>query len=140
DAFQAIAEARTRGATASEGERAYIEALAKRYAADPRAERAPLDADYAAAMREVAKRFPDDLDAATLFAQSLMDTAPWNYWNIDGTPRSFTNEVLSALEGVLAKKPDHIGAIHLYIHAVEASPNPGRAVPYAQNPAARVPR
>ena len=131
DAFAAIEQARTRIAHASEKERAYIEALAKRYAPDPKAERAPLDRAYADAMREVVKRFPDDLDAATLFAQSLMDTSPWNYWNQDGSPRAFTNEVVASLESVLARKPDHMGAIHLYIHAVEASPNPGRAQQYA---------
>jgi tetratricopeptide (TPR) repeat protein len=75
-AFQAIGEARQRLAKATDNERAYIEALANRYVADPKAERGPLDAAYAAAMRTVAQRFPDDLDAATLFAQSLMDTSP----------------------------------------------------------------
>ena len=131
DAFAAIEQARKLAGSASEKERAYIDALAKRYAPDPKAERAPLDRAYADAMREVVKRFPDDLDAATLFAQSLMDTSPWNYWNQDGSPRAFTNEVVASLESVLARKPDHMGAIHLYIHAVEASPNPGRALEYA---------
>jgi tetratricopeptide (TPR) repeat protein len=138
-AYQAIQQARTAGASAPERERAYIEALAKRYAADPTAERGPLDRAYADAMREVAKRFPDDLDAATLFAQSLMDTSPWNYWEKDGSPRQFTGEVLSSLESVLERRPDHIGAIHLYIHAVEASPNPGRATQYADRLGALVP-
>ena len=105
----AIEEAKKLGGAATERERAYIEALAKRYVADPRAERAPLDAAYAAAMRELARRFPDDLDASTLFAQSLMDTSPWNYWNLDGTPREFTTEVLDALESVLKRQPDHRG-------------------------------
>jgi tetratricopeptide (TPR) repeat protein len=90
-------------------------------------------------MRDVVKRFPDDLDAATLFAQSLMDTSPWNYWNLDGSPREPTPEVLAALESVLSRKPDHAGAIHLYIHAVEASPNPGRAEKYAEKLPALVP-
>jgi tetratricopeptide (TPR) repeat protein len=131
DAFDAIGQARQRAAKASPKERAYIEALAKRYVADPKAERPPLDAAYAVAMREVVAKFPDDLDAATLFAQSLMDTSPWNYWNADGSPRGFTNEVLSSLESVLKRKNDHAGAIHLYIHAVEASPDPKRAEQYA---------
>jgi tetratricopeptide (TPR) repeat protein len=139
DAFAAIEQARERGAKASAKEQAYIAALAKRYTSDPAAERPPLDAAYADAMRELAKQFPDDLDAATLFAQSLMDTSPWNYWNPDGSPRPLTSEVVSALESVLKRKPDHIGAIHLYIHAVEASPNPGRAEPYADRLAALVP-
>ena len=139
EAFQAIGRARSKTTNASEKERAYIEALATRYAADPGAERGPLDRAYAGAMREVVKRFPDDLDAATLFAQSLMDTAPWNYWNLDGSPRALTPEVLATLESVLSRKPDHPGAIHFYIHAVEASPNPGRAEQYADKLAALVP-
>ncbi len=139
EAFEAIGQARQRAAKASEKERAYIEALAKWYSSDPKAERPPLDAAYAAAMRDVVAKFPDDLDAATLLAQSLMDTAPWNYWNADGSPRGFTNEVLASLESVLKRKPDHMGAIHLYIHAVEASPNPGRAEPYADRLAALAP-
>jgi tetratricopeptide (TPR) repeat protein len=131
EAYQAIEQAKTKSEKASDREKAYIGALAKRYAVDPKAERAPLDKAYAEAMRDVVKRFPDDLDAATLFAQSLMDTSPWNYWNLDGTPHSFTPDVLAALESVLKRKPDHLGAIHLYIHAVEASPDPGRAEQYA---------
>ena len=139
EAYQAIEEAKKLGGAATERERAYIDALAKRYVADPRAARGPLDAAYAAAMRELARRFPDDLDASTLFAQSLMDTSPWNYWALDGTPREFTTEVLDALESVLKRQPDHAGAIHLYIHAVEASPNPGRAEAYAEKLAALMP-
>ncbi len=139
EAFEAIEQARSVAGGATDRERAYIDALAKRYTANPAAERAPLDNAYAQAMRAVAQRFPDDLDAATLFAQSLMDTAPWNYWNLDGSPRAFTNDVIAALESVLARKPDHMGAIHLYIHAVEASPNPGRAEPYADRLAALTP-
>jgi tetratricopeptide (TPR) repeat protein len=139
EAWSAIEQARSLASKASEKERAYINALAKRYAVDPKAERAPLDRAYADAMREVARRFPDDLDLATLFAQSLMDTAPWNYWEKDGSPRTFTPEVLAALESVLSRKPDHAGAIHLYIHAVEASSNPARAEPYADRLAALIP-
>lgn len=139
EAWQAIGQARAVAASASDKERAFIDALANRYRADPKAERAPLDRAYAEAMRAVAARFPDDLDAATLFAQSLMDTAPWNYWEKNGEPRAFTNDVLKALESVLAKKPDHVGALHLYIHAVEASPNPGRASKYADTLATLVP-
>jgi tetratricopeptide (TPR) repeat protein len=140
EAFAEIALAKKLAANASERERAYIDALAKRFAADPKAERAPLDLAYANAMRELAKNYPDDLDAATLFAQSLMDTSPWNYWNLDGTPRTpYTNEVVSTLESVLKRNPDHMGAIHMYIHAVEASSNPGRALPYADRLAALAP-
>lgn len=139
EAWQAIEQARKAAGGASDAERAYIDALARRYAADPAAERAPLDRAYADAMRDVVKRFPDDLDAATLFAQSLMDTAPWNYWEQDGSPRPFTGEVLASLESVLARNPTHAGAIHLYIHAVEASPNPSRAEQYADKLASLMP-
>lgn len=139
EAWQAIEEARRLAPRTSAREQAYIEALANRYTADPAAAREPLDRAYADAMREVAARFPEDLDAATLYAQSLMDTSPWNYWGTDGTPHPFTAEVLSALESVLARNPDHPGAIHLYIHAVEASDDPGRAEAHADRLAALVP-
>jgi tetratricopeptide (TPR) repeat protein len=139
EARQAIERARALAANASEKERAYIEALAERYAEDPKAERAPLDSAYADKMRQVAALFSEDLDAATLFAQSLMDTAPWNYWEKDGSPRPLTRDVVAALESVLARKPDHAGAIHLYIHAVEASPDPKRAEQYADRLAALMP-
>jgi tetratricopeptide (TPR) repeat protein len=139
EAWPAIQQAGALASNASEKERALIEALAARYAEDPTAERAPLDAAYAAAMRDVARRFPQDDDVATLFAQSLMDTSPWNYWEEDGSPRADTLDVLNALEGVLERNPDHAGAIHLYIHAVEASPDPGRAERYADRLAALMP-
>jgi tetratricopeptide (TPR) repeat protein len=139
EAWPAILRARELAAGASEKERALVEALARRYAEDPAAAREPLDAAYADAMRDVVRQFPEDDDAATLFAQSLMDTSPWNYWEADGSPRANTPEVLAALEGVLARNPDHAGAIHLYIHAVEASPDPGRAEPYADRLTALMP-
>jgi hypothetical protein len=127
EAYQALQEALRLRAGASEAEQAYIKALATRYAAEPPADRKALDAAYANAMRELTRRYPDDLDAATLFAEALMDTTPWNYWAEDGKPGPLTPELLSTLEGVLARAPDHPLAIHLYIHAVEASPDPGRA-------------
>lgn len=139
EAYETIEQARQRAARASAKEQAYIAALAQRYSSDPKAERPPLDAAYAAAMKDVVAKFPDDLDAATIYAQSLMDTSPWSYWNADGSPRSFTNEVLTALESVLKRNNDHMGAIHFYIHAVEASPNPGRAEQYADRLAALAP-
>jgi hypothetical protein len=139
EAYEAIAQARQRAPKASAKEQAFIAALARRYSSDPKAERPPLDAAYAAAMKDVVAKFPDDLDAATIYAQSLMDTSPWSYWNADGSPRSFTNEVLTSLESVLTRNQDHMGAIHFYIHAVEASPNPGRAERYADRLAALAP-
>lgn len=139
EAYAAVEEARRRADGITERERGYIEALAQRYGPGAEVERTSLDRAYADAMRDLARRFPDDLDAATLFAQSLMETSPWNYWTNDGTPRPFTNEVLAQLESVLARNPDHPGAIHLYIHAVEASPDPGRAAQYADRLPALVP-
>jgi tetratricopeptide (TPR) repeat protein len=139
EAYEAIEQARQRATKASAKEQAYVAALATRYSSDPKAGRPPLDAAYAAAMKDVVAKFPDDLDAATIYAQSLMDTSPWSYWNADGSPRSFTNEVLTSLESVLKRNADHMGAIHFYIHAVEASPNPGRAEQYADRLAALAP-
>ena len=108
-------------------ERALIDAVAKRHSADPAAKPAALAAAYADAMRGVAQRFPGDLEAATFFADAAMNLRPWNLWMPDGTPQPGTGEILATLERVLAKNPNHPGAIHLYIHAVEASTQPGRA-------------
>ena len=110
---------------ASEIERDYIDALATRYNGDPDTDREPLDHAYANAMRVLAQKYPDD-DAA-LFAEALMTTMPWDYWLDDGQPKPETVEVLETLETVLARTPDHPLALHLYIHAVEASSGPGRA-------------
>ncbi len=116
-------------------ERALIEALAKRYAktppADPKDQKA-LDAAYARAMRLVAGRFPDDPDVATLYAESLMDLRPWDLWTNAGAPQPGTPEILRQLEKVLAKDPNHPGANHYYIHAIEASPRPERALASAR--------
>lgn len=101
-------------------ERAYIDALAKRYSKDPSADRAPLDQAYAQAMEDLVARYPDDLDAATLYAASLMNLNPWDYWQLDGSPKGRTLEVLDALQSVINRNPRHPGALHYYIHAVEA--------------------
>ena len=108
-------------------ERAMIEALARRHSADPGAQRAGLDRAYADAMREVARQFPDDLEAQTFFADALMNLRPWSLWQPDGTPQPGTEEIVATLERVLGKNPNHPGALHLYIHAVEAGREPGRA-------------
>lgn len=127
-AVAAVTRARALAAAAgSERERALVDALAARHSAVPGVERAALDRAYAAAMREVARRFPDDLDAATLFADSLMNLRPWDLWTPDGMPQPGTEEIVATLERVLAADPTHPGANHLYIHAVEASPEPRRA-------------
>lgn len=123
-----VQKARELAKNAPESERAYIEALAKRYAADPKADRAALDRAYADAMRELARRYPDDLDAATLFAEACMDLNPWQYWSPRGAPASGTEEIVSTLQSVLRRRPDHAGACHLLIHAVEASPHPELAL------------
>ena len=112
---------------ATERERDYIDALATRYNGDPSTPREPLDDAYTNAMRALHQKYPDDDDAASLFAESLMNTMPWDYWVDADKPKPMTVEVLDALETVLARSPDHPMAIHLYIHAVEASSDPGRA-------------
>ena len=136
-ALAATAEAKRLAPQASEREQALIEALTARYSADPAAERPPLDRAYADAMREVVARFPDDLDIATLYAEALMDLSPWVYWTEGGTtPNDGMEDLVPTLEKVFAADPNHIGAIHLYIHAVEASDRPERAEPYADRLAA----
>lgn len=116
---------------AGPADRALIEALATRYADPAPADRGALDRAYAEAMADAHLRFPEDDDIATLYGEALMDLSPWAYWNADGTPNGDTPAILAAFEGVLARNPRHIGAAHYYIHAVEASPEPGRAEPYA---------
>ena len=131
-AYEAIQRAISLASGATESERAYIQALAKRYSADPKADLRKLDADYAHAMRELSKRYPDDLDAATLYAESLMDLRPWKLWTLDGRPAPDTDEIVAVLESVLRRDPDHIGANHYYIHTMEASTHPERALPSAK--------
>lgn len=127
NAYAAMQKAVSLKANASEAERDYIDALATRYNGDVESPREPLDEAYVNAMRELYQKYPDDNDAASLFAESMMNTMPWDYW-VDGeNPKPLTVEVLDALETVLQRNPNHPLAIHLYIHAVEASSSPGRA-------------
>lgn len=112
-------------------EQAYIEALVTRYVGRKGVKRKGLDEAYAKAMRSVAQRFPEDADAATLFAEALMDLRPWDFWKPDGQPQPGTEEIVTTLEAVLVKNPDHPGACHFYLHAVEASFQPERALPCA---------
>ena len=130
-AYTAAQLALEKSAASTPVERALIVALTARYDPQSNSDRVKLDAAYANAMREVAAQFPDDLEVRTLFAESLMDLMPWEYYEADGTPKRETTEVIDALEFVLAKNPEHPGAIHLYIHAVEATDAPERAEPYA---------
>jgi tetratricopeptide (TPR) repeat protein len=112
---------------ASPKERDYIDALAKRYSPDAKPDRKALDQAYAHAMKSLAKKYPNDLDAATLYAEALMDLRPWNYWTRDGVPYADTPEIISLLESVMKRNPNHPGACHFYIHAVEATKSPERA-------------
>jgi tetratricopeptide (TPR) repeat protein len=130
-AVEAIGKAQAvRGAPANE--QAYIGALAKRYSLDPKADRKQLGANYSQAMGEVSKRYPNDLDAAVLYAESIMDLRPWQLWTADGQPAEGTEEALSVLRSVLARNPNHLGANHYYIHVTEASPHPEQALESAQ--------
>ena len=139
-AFEAAAKAVALSKGASPKERALIEALARRYSSDPKADRAKLDADYADAMKEVARRFAGDDTIQVLFAEASMDTQPWDYWEAAGAkPKGRAQDLLDALETVLKRNPRHPGAIHLYIHAVEASTKPERALPYAERLGALMP-
>ncbi len=131
-AYEGVQKALALSANAPEQERAYIEALAKRYSIDPKADLKKLAVDYKNVMGELVKRYPDDLDAATLYAESMMDLRPWQLWNKDGTPAEGTEEIVAVLESVLKRNPNHIGANHYYIHTVEASQHPERALPSAE--------
>ncbi|MEX0914572.1 MAG: hypothetical protein WDZ60_01660, partial [Wenzhouxiangellaceae bacterium] len=107
---------------------AYIQALSARYAENPPDDRTALDRAYAEAMATLVGQYPDDLDAATLYAESLMNLQPWSYWDDAGQPLGNTETIVSVLEDIIARNPDHAGALHLYIHAVEASDEPERGV------------
>jgi tetratricopeptide (TPR) repeat protein len=131
-AWDALQQAKRLSSNASEKEKAYIRALESRYSPQPVADRQALNVAYANAMREVMKNYPQDLDAATLFAVALMDTMPWDYYLEDNRPKAVTQELIEALEFVISKDPQHPGANHFYIHAVEASPYPERALPSAR--------
>ncbi|HET9338990.1 MAG TPA: hypothetical protein VFQ55_08325 [Casimicrobiaceae bacterium] len=139
-ALAALAKAVALKDRATPRERALIEALEKRYSADPKAERPALDAAYADAMQAVAERFPADATIATLAVEAAMDTQPWDYWEAGGAkPKGRGAYIVGTLESILKRAPSHPGAIHLYIHAVEASTKPERALPYANRLGALMP-
>ena len=138
-AHEAVQKAVDLSDGASPSEKAYIEAMAKRFPADPNSDLKKAAEAYRDAMRQVAAQFPDDLDAATLFAESGMGLHPWGLWHHDGTPEEGTEEIVSTLESVLRRDPNHLGAVHYYIHAVEASNNPERALAGANHLAALAP-
>jgi tetratricopeptide (TPR) repeat protein len=139
EAHEAIQKAVELSGNASPSEQAYIQAMAKRFPADPKADLKKAVEDYHDAMRQVVKKYPDDLDAATLFAESGMNLHPWGLWHVDGTPEAGTEEIVVTLESVIRRDPNHLGAIHYYIHATEASSNPERALAYANKLAALAP-
>ena len=130
-AFEAANRARGLAGSATPVERALVATLAARYpnarSLDPESV-GPVLAAHAAAMRGVAARYPDDLDVQTLYAEAMMNVHAWKLWNSDGTPAEGTSEILATLERVLARNPTHLGALHYYIHAVEASPHPEKAL------------
>jgi tetratricopeptide (TPR) repeat protein len=113
---------------ASPEERDWIDAQAARFSADPKADRTKLDAAYVDAMAALWKKYANDLDAGTFYAEAMMDTQPWDYWQNDGvTPKGHALEIVATLEGIIKRSPNHPGALHLYIHAVEATTTPQRA-------------
>jgi tetratricopeptide (TPR) repeat protein len=138
--YENIQKAMALRAKFPEHERAYIEALSQRYTDAPNPDYRRLNLAYRDAMRELSKRYPDDLDAAALYAESMMIAeSSFTLWNVDGTPREGTPEIVAVLESVLRRDPDHIGAIHYYIHAVDASPHPEQALAAANRLASLAP-
>jgi tetratricopeptide (TPR) repeat protein len=139
-AFAAAARAQALSGRARPQERALIRAVTQRYAKAPPADRAPLDRAYADAMQEAARAFPADDHIQVLYAESLMDLSPWDYWQAGGSAaKGRGGEMVATLERVLARNPTHAGAAHYYIHAVEASANPERALPAAKVLAQQIP-
>lgn len=131
-AYDASQKAVSLAGNAKPGEQGLIRALAKRYSADPKADPKKLNVDYAQAMREAMRQNPADSDTAVLFADAMMEVHPWQLWKHDGQPEEGTREIVEVLEGVLKRDPNHIGANHLYIHAVEASRQPEQALASAK--------
>ena len=127
-AWERLQKARALAPSASQREQAFIEALSARFAEHPPEDRGPLDQAYAEATARLVRARPDDLDAATLHAEALMDLQPWDYYDEQRQPKGNTPEIVSVLESVMARNPDHPGALHLYVHAVEASDAPERGV------------
>jgi tetratricopeptide (TPR) repeat protein len=127
-AWDRLQRAKAAAADGPARERAYIEALAARYVENPPEDRRPLDEAYAKAMAQLVREYPDDLDAATLYSEALMNLQPWDYWDEAGRPKGNTAQFVATLESIIARNPDHPGALHLYIHAVEASNDPERGV------------
>ena len=127
-AYEAIQKAISLLDDETQKEKDFVMALSERYSAEAMEDRTPLDQAYSDAMRNLVSKYPDDLDASTMFAESIMDLHPWDYWLKDGTAQPWTPELLAVLESVIERNPNHHGANHLYIHAVEASKNPHKGL------------
>jgi len=130
-AWDALQKALALKSKVSAGERAYIEALTKRYQPDFAEDRSALDLAYVEAARQVVHAFPDDLDAQVVLCEAIMNTMPWNYWTPEKAPHELTKELLGTLQNVLRRDPLHPGANHFLIHAVEAGPAPESGIPSA---------
>lgn len=139
EAYQYIQKALALAHHASPAEQDYIKAMAVRYTNDPRPNYAALDSAYKNAMGELHKKYPDDQDVAVLYAEAAMNLRPWMLWSVDGKPAPGTLEIVEILESVLERNPEHSGALHFYIHAMEASPNPERTLTAAYGLADVVP-
>jgi tetratricopeptide (TPR) repeat protein len=131
DINEAMDKAVALAGNVSPKERALILALAKRFPREDVSDMTPYNAAYAQAMKDAYEQFPGDMEIATLYADALMNEHPWDLWEKNGTARPWTPAIIDLLEKILAKEPNHAGANHLYIHAIEASPNPGKALPSA---------
>ena len=131
EACEAAQRALALASRSSEHERAYVEAIATRSSKDANADQKKLAADYTMAMADLVRKYPDDLDAATLYAESLMIPNRWRWFDAEGKAAQGTAEAIAVLESVLRRNPLHAGANHLYIHAVESSLTPERALPSA---------
>lgn len=131
-AYEVIQKALKLSDQVSESERDYIQALSRRYSNDPHPNSQQLAENYSRAMGDLVKKYPDDLDATVLFAETIMDLHPWRQWSLDGQPLDRTIEAVQALESVLKRDPRHLGANHYYVHVIEASGNPERALMCAE--------
>jgi tetratricopeptide (TPR) repeat protein len=132
-AYASLESAKELAPKASARDQDYIQALSHRYAADPNnVDMKEINTAYKNAMGELVKKYPDDLDAATLYAESMKNLRPWQLRSADGTPAEGTLEIVNVLEGVLKRNPNHVGANHYYIHAIEASREPAKGMPSAK--------
>jgi len=139
-AFETITNAAKLAASAPPSERDYVSALAARFSGDANPDYKKIARNYADAMKSLSQKYPDDLDAAALYAESLMALSPWKLWTLDGKANDNTGEIVAVLETVLKRDPNHVGANHFYIHAVEASGQPERALSSARRLDTMVPQ